>query len=74
MRNWAKSYRITKSALGKQTLFHLVTNLFLYQGGNPDKPRVLILIPQGVTVIQILVAIQFCFRLSLLKKTYVIGL
>lgn len=58
MHNWAKSYRITKSALGKQTLFHLVTNLFLYQGGNPDKPRVPIFIPQGVAVIQILVAIQ----------------
>ena len=58
MRNWAKSYRITKSALGKQTLFHLVTNLFLYQGGNPDKPRVPKFIPQGVAVIQILVAIQ----------------
>ena len=61
MHNWAKSYRITKSALGKQTLFHLVTNLFLYQGGNSDKPRVLILIPQGVAVIQILVAIQILF-------------
>lgn len=61
MRNWAKSYRITKSALGKQTLFHLVTNLFLYQGGNPDKPRVLILIPQGAAVIQILVAIKILF-------------
>ena len=61
MHNWAKSYRITKSALGKQILFHLVTNLFLYQGGNPDKPRVLILIPQGVAVIRILVAIQILF-------------
>lgn len=59
MHKWAKSYSITKSALGKQTLFHFVTNLFLYQGGNPDKPRVLILIPQGVAVIQILVAIHF---------------
>ena len=49
----AKSYTIAKSALGKQTLFHSVTNLFLHQGENPDKPRVLVLILPGIVAINI---------------------
>ena len=53
MHSCTKSYTIAKSALGKQALFHSVTNLFLYQVGIPDKPRVLVLIPPGFSTINI---------------------
>ena len=60
MYNCRKSYTISKSAdegSGKshllETVFHLISKSFLYEGGNPDKPRVLVLAPAGVAAISI---------------------
>ena len=36
-----------------KTIYHSMTKLFLYHGGNPDKVRVLFLTPSGVAAIKI---------------------